>query len=127
IRNPAILNAVITGAISDYGRGLTQNSGGLAIAGGLLSDELVHAGSYVGLIGPGRGLAGDDWVEAQSRWSEPARGRYTTENALEVAYDVLTEMGEDFNAHPGVVELTFFAGMAHRALGDNFCNVVYDG
>lgn len=128
IRNPAILSAVLTGSISDYGRGLTQlGGGGLAIAGGVLSDELVHSGSYVGLAGPSRGLAGDDWVEAQSRWSEPSRGRYTTENALEVAFDVLTEMGEDFEAHAGVAEVTFYAGMAHRALGDNFCNVVYDG
>lgn len=44
-----------------------------------------------------------------------------------VAHDVLTEMGLDPDAHPGVARVTFFAGMAHRALGDNFCNVVYDG
>lgn len=128
IRHPTILNAVLTGAESDYGRGLTQQGGGgLAIAGGLLTDELVHSGSYVGLAGPARGLAGDDWVEAQSRWSEPSRARFTTENAIDVAFDVLTELGEDPDAHPGVARVTFFAGMAHRALGDNFCNVVYDG
>ncbi len=128
IRNPVILGALLTGAESDYGRGLTQlGGGGLAIAGAVLADELVHSGSYVGLEGPSWGLAGDHWVEAQSRWSEPSRGRFTTENAITVAFDVLTELGQDPEAHPGVARVTFFAGMAHRALGDNFCNVVYDG
>ncbi|TVP44698.1 MAG: RagB/SusD family nutrient uptake outer membrane protein [Gemmatimonadales bacterium] len=128
IRNPAILNALLVGAESDYGRGLTQlGGGGLAIASGVLTDELVHSGSYVGLEGPSWGLAGDHWVEAQSRWSEPSRGRFTTENAIEVAFDVLTAQDLDPQSHPGVARVTFFAGMAHRALGDNFCNVVYDG
>ncbi len=128
IRNPAILSALITGAESDYGRGLTQlGGGGLAIAGGVLTDELVHSGSYVGLEGPSWGLAGDHWVEAQSRWSEPSRGRYTTENAIEVAFEVLSDQGIDPESHPGVARITFFAGMAHRSLGDNFCHVVYDG
>jgi starch-binding outer membrane protein, SusD/RagB family len=129
IRNPVILPALLTGAESDYGRGLTQlGGGGLAIAGAVLTDELVHSGSWVGLEGPSWGLAGDHWVEAQSRWSEPSRGRFTTEHAIEVGSEILRDMmGEDPEAHAGIARLTFFAGMANRALGDNFCHVVFDG
>jgi starch-binding outer membrane protein, SusD/RagB family len=128
IRDPVVLGPLLTGAESDYGRGLTQlGGGGLAIAGAVLTDELVHSGSWVGLQGPSWGLAGDHWVEAQSRWSEPSRARWTTENAIQLGSEIVGEMmGEDPEAHPGIARITFFAGMAHRALGDNFCNVVYD-
>jgi len=129
IIDPVILPALLTGAESDYGRGLTQlGGGGLAIAGAVLTDELVHSGSYVGLEGPSWGLAGDHWVEAQSRWSEPSRGRFTTEHAIEVGSEILRDrMGEDPEAHAGIARVTFFAGMANRSLGDNFCHVVFDG
>jgi starch-binding outer membrane protein, SusD/RagB family len=129
IRDPVILDALITGAESDYGRGLTQmGGGGVVIAGGLLVDELVHSGSWVGLQGPSWGLAGDHWVEAQSRWAEPSRGRFTTEHAIELGRDIIENiLGRDPDADPRIARITFFAGMAHRTLGDNFCNVVYDG
>jgi starch-binding outer membrane protein, SusD/RagB family len=129
IRDPIILDPLLTGAESDYGRGLTQmGGGGVVIAGGVLTDELVHSGSYVGLEGPSWGLAGDHWVEAQSRWAEPSRARFTTEHAIELGRDILENLvGVDPDAHPGIARVTFFAGMAHRTLGDNFCNVVYDG
>lgn len=128
IRDPIILNALLTGAESDYGRGLTQNGGGgVVIAGGLLVDELVHSGSWVGLQGPSWGLAGDHWVEAQSRWAEPSRARWTTEHAISLGREIIGDvLDEDPDAHPGIARITFFAGMAHRTLADNFCNVVYD-
>ncbi|HSH45816.1 MAG TPA: RagB/SusD family nutrient uptake outer membrane protein [Longimicrobiales bacterium] len=129
IVDPVILPALLTGAESDYTRGLTQQGGGgIVIAGGLLVDELVHSGSWVGLQGPSWGLAGDHWVEAQSRWSEPSRARFTTEHAIELGREIVEEqLGEDPDAHPTIARVTFFAGMAHRTLADNFCNVVYDG
>lgn len=129
IRDPIILDALLIGAESDYTRGLTQQGGGgVVIAGALLVDELVHSGSWVGLQGPSWGLAGDHWVEAQSRWSEPSRGRWRTEHAIELGREIVGDiMGEDPDAHPGIARVTFFAGMANRLLGDNFCHVVYDG
>ncbi len=128
IRDPVILDALLTGAESDYGRGLTQmGGGGVVIAGGVLTDELVHSGSWVGLEGPSWGLAGDHWVEAQSRWAEPSRARFTTEHAVELGRDIIENLiGEDPDADPRIARVTFYAGMAHRTLADNFCNVVYD-
>ncbi len=134
LRDPVILGPLLTGAESDYSRGLVDYRGGVISHGGLMTDELVHSGSLIALQLASHGRPGI--VDGQGLWDRPAAARWVTENAIRLGSLIVADQAEDPDldprtivdpdAHPGIARITFFAGMSHRTLGDNFCNVVYD-
>lgn len=120
--------ALAAGVAGDYAFAMIQpGGGGLITAGAMLTDELVHVGTWVGLRGPSDGQSRNDWVESQSRWAEPSQARWVAEQAIERITATLTEAGEDPATNKHLAAVTHWAGHANRAMGDNFCNAVIDG
>lgn len=120
--------AIAAGVAGDYAYAMIQpGGGGLITAGAMLSDELVHVGTWVGLRGPSDGDSRDDWIESQSRWAEPSKARWTAENAIGRITSILQEAGEDPQGNKFVAQVTHWAGHANRVMGDHFCNAVIDG
>lgn len=119
------VSALVAGTAGDFAEAMVvPGGGGLYNAGAMLTDELVHVGTWIGLRGLSDGVSYDDWVESQSRWAEPSQARWVAEDAIVRISQILEEQGEDPNSSPAVAEVTMWAGHANRALGDHFCHAV---
>jgi hypothetical protein len=128
LNDPKAISAISAGVAGDYAYSMiTPGGGGLINAGAMLTDELVHVGTWVGLRGPSDGESRDDWVESQSRWAEPSRARWAAENAIERISGILKGEGKDPASNPDVAHVTLWAGHSNRAMGDAFCNAVING
>ena len=67
------VDALVAGAAGDFAQAMiVPGGGGLITAGAMLTDELSHVGTWIGLRGLSDGQSYDDWVESQSRWAEPS-------------------------------------------------------
>lgn len=120
--------AIVAGAAGDVAEAAAEpGGGGLFNAGAMLSDELVHVGTWVGLRGLSDGRSHDDWAEAQSRWGEASQARWVSERGIERVRQILEEQGEEPSSSEHVAELMSWAGHANRILGDHFCNAVING
>ncbi len=122
------IEALVAGAAGDFGAAMiTPGGGGLITAGAMLTDELVHNGTWIGLRGLSDGQSYDDWVESQSRWAEPSQARWVAEDAIERLSTIFENDGDNPETQPEVAEVTMWAGFANKALGDHFCDAVIDG
>ena len=122
------VTALAAGAARDFAQGMiVPGGGGLITAGAMLSDELVHVGTWIGLRGLSDGQSYDDWVESQARWAEPAQARWVAENAIERLTLIFENAGENPEAQPEVAQVTMWAGFSSKALGDHFCEAIIDG
>ncbi|MFO8174913.1 MAG: RagB/SusD family nutrient uptake outer membrane protein [Longimicrobiales bacterium] len=122
------VTAITTGAAGDFAQAMiVPGGGGLITAGAMLSDELVHVGTWIGLRGLSDGQSHDDWVESQSRWAEPSQARWVAENAIGRLSGIFEDQGENPEVQPEVAEVTMWAGFSNKALGDHFCEAVIDG
>ncbi len=122
------VTALVAGAARDYSYALAVPGGGGTItAGAMLTDELVHSGSWIGLRGLSDGESKDDWVESQSRWGEPSQARWVAENGIPRVSAILQEDGQDPNSAKEIATLNLLAGLSNIMLGDNFCDAVIDG
>lgn len=122
------VTALTAGAAGDFaGAMIVPGGGGLITAGAMLSDELVHVGTWIGLRGLSDGQSHDDWVESQSRWAEPSQARWVAEDAIQRLSAIFENEGENPEAQPEVAEVTMWAGYSNKALGDHFCEAVIDG
>ncbi len=122
------IEALAAGVAGDFAEGMiVPGGGGLITAGAMLSDELVHVGTWIGLRGLSDGFSQDDWAESQSRWAEPSQARWVAENAIERLTAVFDELGIDPLSRPEIPSVTMWAGFANKALGDHFCEAVIDG
>lgn len=120
--------AIVAGAAGDVAEAAAEpGGGGLYNAGAMLSDELVHVGTWVGLRGLSDGRSHDDWAEAQSRWGEASQARWVAERGIERVRGILEDQGEDPSSSEYIAELMMWAGHANRMLGDHFCNAVING
>lgn len=129
LNNPKALSALVAGVERDYAYAAIQpGGGGILNAGAMLTDELVHNGTWVGLRGLSDGMSKDDWVEAQSRWAESSQARWVAEKAVErvTAFSGQEGVKEDA-VQKGLARVNMWAGHANRLLGDSFCNAVIDG
>ena len=128
LTTPEAVTALAAGAAGDFAQAMiVPGGGGLINAGAMLSDELSHVGTWIGLRGLSDGQSKDDWVESQSRWAEPAQARWVAEDAIVRLSTIFEEMGENPEVQPEVASVTMWAGYANKALGDHFCVAVIDG
>jgi hypothetical protein len=127
--DPKALSALVAGVTRDYAYAAIQpGGGGLLNAGAMLTDELVHNGTWVGLRGLSDGMSKDDWVEAQSRWAEASQARWVAEQGIERISGFSGQEGADEDAiQEALATVNMWGGHANRLLGDSFCNAVIDG
>lgn len=125
---PEAVEAIVAGSVADYAEAYVEPGGGGTInAGAMLTDELVHSGSWIGLRGLSDGESQDDWVESQSRWAEPSQARWTAEQGIPRVTAILQADGQTPSSHRLIAVLNLHAGLANVMLGDNFCQAVIDG
>lgn len=122
--NPDAVPAIAAGVAGDFAyAAIVPGGGGVYTAGAMLTDELVHVGTWVGLRGLSDGQSRNDWVESQSRWSEPSQARWVAEKAIER----ISALVEDPQSNEYVAQVTHWAGHANRLMGDAFCEAVING
>lgn len=125
---PENIPSIVAGVHGDFAFMMTQpGGGGIITNGALLTDELVHVGTWVGMRGLSNGWTEDDWVEAQSRWAEPSSARWTAEEMLPRVRDLVEEDDRNPDSSPEVAEIAMWAGHANRVMGDTFPIAVIDG
>lgn len=127
--DPKAMSALVAGVTRDFAYATVQpGGGGLYNAGAMLTDELVHSGTWVGLRGLSDGISKDDWAEAQSRWAEASQARWVAEQAVERFQAFQDDPAVNAaSLQKALAKVTMWAGHANRVLGDNFCNAVIDG
>lgn len=124
--HPQNVPAMVAGAHGDFAFTMVSpGGGGMISAGAMLTDEQVHAGTWVGLRGLSNGLTQDDWVEAQSRWGEPSSTRFAAEDFVDRIIE--NDLVDDPSSSPEVAEIAMWAGHANRVMGDTFPVSVFDG
>lgn len=122
--DPTAIPGIIAGVIGDYGFGLIEEGGGgVYVAGGMLTDEVVNSGSWIGLRGLSNGESRDDWVESQLRWALPAKARWVANRAVKR----ISALVEHADRNADVATALLYSGYANRVLGDNFCDGTRDG
>lgn len=122
------VDALVAGAAGDFAEAMVDpGGGGLYMAGAVLTDEMVHVGTWVGLRGLSDGLSSDEWAESQTRWSQASQARWVAEQGIQRISGILEEAGRDPATSPAIAQITLWAGHADRALGDSFCHAVIDG
>ena len=128
LTTPEAVQALVAGVQGNFDQAMIQpGGGGLVTAGAMLSDELVHVGTWIGLRGLSDGQSHDDWVESQSRWAEPSQARWVAEATITRLGDIFAEDGTNPSTSEEPARVTMYAGHANRALGDHFCEAVIDG
>lgn len=126
--NENAIDALVAGAAGDFaGAMVDPGGGGLYMAGAVLTDEMVHVGTWVGLRGLSDGESRDHWAEAQSRWAQASQARWVAEQGIVRITQILEEAGKDPAASSDIAQVSLWAGHADRALGDSFCQAVIDG
>jgi hypothetical protein len=110
------VTALVTGMSADFSEGYDGQSF-LNARGG---PEMTGGGSYYLTGEVRRGLILSENVDGF--WEDAQRARWVAEAGLER----MKEIGEyDFAGNPLTARAYFFAGMANRWLGENFCQVVF--
>jgi starch-binding outer membrane protein, SusD/RagB family len=121
---PDAIPAVVNGAMGAFGNATTiPGGGGVYLSGAILTDELVHVGSWQPVIALNEGRSLNTEPENQSRWGFASRARWMAEDAIrriERILDTPTTNARYLDAH-------LYAGFANRMMGDNFCDAVIDG
>lgn len=122
--DPGAITPLVNGAKGDFGYAATiPGGGGLYTATGLVTDELVHVGTWQPVRLASDGISINSEPENQSRWGYAARARWVAEDAIRRISDLVDDPGS--NADVG--EVTLYAGFANRLKGDTFCDAVIDG
>ncbi len=79
--DPKALPAILAGVRGDFAFATASATGGVYLAGAMLTDEVVHTGTFLGFRNASDGLTKYDDVEANTWWSQMSRARWVTENA----------------------------------------------
>ena len=117
LNDPALIPVLITGLSSDVSDFMDD----AAFDGARLSDELAGSGSYADTGYFRVGWAEQD--EVNNLWEQTHEAAWMAE--LHIArIETLLEPGE-FTGSDYVGRAYVFEGIAHRTLGENYCQVVY--
>src|SRR5690625_149608 len=127
--DPSVARSLLRGVIGDYAQATAgpPGHGGVYMAGALLTDELVGAGTRPAHQGFSEGNVLDSWPEIDELWGEASRARWTAEDLAERLDRVIPKAEdevEERNLLEHQVEAIIWAGFANRMLGDNFCEAV---
>ena len=125
--DPRVIPAIAAGAIGQVavattGRG-AGSSAGLYMGVALLTDELVHSGGSAGFRSLSDGTPADDTPDAEARWANVQSARWTAERAI----SRIGRLVPDSASNRHVATTSLWAGFANRMLGDNFCQVTFNG
>jgi starch-binding outer membrane protein, SusD/RagB family len=124
LNTPGAIDAVVNGVMGQFGYAATiPGGGGLYLSGAILTDELVHVGSWQPVIALNEGRSINTEPENQSRWGFASRARWMAEDAIRRLDQVLDEP----RANARYLDATLYAGFSNRMMGDYFCDAVIDG
>ncbi len=94
---------------------------GYAFTGAILTDDLAGTGSYFSTGQYRRGVFDNE--NSEGFWEQTHEAAWAAGGAWERLQEVLEGEANSFD---GSARLFLLMGLAHRILGDNFCDVVYD-
>lgn len=120
------ISALQAGVAYDFAQATANSSGGAYLWGALLTDELTHVGTWVGMRSLSDGLVIDDCAECTTWWSSPAQARWVANNAMTRVEEVLEGADRDPDATLEVAEIALYAGHINRIMGGYMCNAVQD-
>jgi starch-binding outer membrane protein, SusD/RagB family len=121
---PAAVTPLVNGVKGDFGYATTiPGGGGLYTVSGVLTDELVHVGSWIPIRLASFGISINSEPENQSRWGYAQRARWVAEDAIRRISNIVDNPQN--NSDVGMV--TLYAGFSNRVMGDTFCEAVIDG
>lgn len=107
----------------------SAGSGGVYVAGALLTDELVHSGVRPGFRSLSRGAPDAASAEVNELWAEASRARVNAELGI-ARMERLTPPetpATDVQARGAWMAIgSLFAGFSNRVMGDAFCEAVID-
>ncbi|MCS7082796.1 MAG: RagB/SusD family nutrient uptake outer membrane protein [Bacteroidetes bacterium] len=117
------IDPIVNGVAGDFAWATTiPGGGGLYNAGAMLTDELVHVGTWIGLRLLSNGIP-DDWTEADGRWSGASQARWTAEQAVER----ISKLVENPDRDARVATVAMWAGHMNRVMGDHYGEAVING
>jgi hypothetical protein len=126
--DPKALPAIVAGVRGDFAAATANATGGVYHAGALLTDELVHVGTFLGFRGISDGIVKNDYVEANTWWGWMSRARWVAEDAQRRIIKWFREGAIDSaTAIPNLARVSLYAGHANRVLADHFDFAVIDG
>ncbi len=124
LNSPQGIEVLLNGVHGDFAFSTTQpGGGGIYTSAALLSDELVHSGTWMPLRMLSDGVSINTEPENQSRWASAQTARWSAEDLIERIEDV----DEVDNDGAEMAEANLFSGLSNRMMGDNFCAAVIDG
>ena len=119
LNNQEGLNALVTGLHYDF----SQATDNMAFDISRLSDEMAGSGSYFLTGRFRRGILDNE--DANGAWNTAQQARWVAEDAISRMQEV---SGEDFGDNKDLAARAYLhAGLASRMLGEDFCQVVFDG
>lgn len=115
---PAAMTTLVTGMSADLSTALDD----LIYVTARASDEMAGSGNFTitGLLRVGTIDA--EFIDGE--WGAAQRARWVAESGLERMTEVL---GDDFDGNPLTARAYLLAGLSNRLLGENFCQVTFDG
>jgi hypothetical protein len=117
LNDSELIPVISTGLSSDF----SDIVDGLALDVGRSSDEMAGSGSYSNTGRFRRGILDADDVEGE--WEQAHEARWMAEIHIERIQQLIPET---FDGNWHVARAYVFMGLAHRILGENYCEVSYD-
>lgn len=121
--DPEFMTVLVNGAFGDFAFATANETGGIYHAAALLTDELIHIGSFSGFNNLSRGAHRRMDVEMRTFWAQTSRARWVAENAVNKFEEFFDDPGSD----PRYVLSLLLAGHGNRLIADFFDFVVIDG
>lgn len=113
-----MVETLVTGMSSDFSVAVAS----VAEAGAAMSDEMEGSSNFVWVDEYRRGIASPEFDLV--RWGSVQRARWVAESGIERINRLL---GPEAQGNPDATRALLFAGFSNRILGENFCEVAYDG
>ncbi len=119
---PRAIGPLLAGIEGDLAVATTATGmpGGIFTAGSMITDELVHCGTWTGMQEWNEGTIDNGTAETQTRWSQGSRARWVAEDAIRR----ISKIVDNPDASTYVAQASMWAGFANRVMGDHFCNAV---
>jgi starch-binding outer membrane protein, SusD/RagB family len=118
LENPNMVATLVTGMSADFSVAVAS----VAVAGAAMSDEMEGSSNFVWVREYSRGIPSAEFDLV--RWGNVQRARWVAESGIERIHRLLGA-GAEGNLH--LTRSYVFAGLSNRMLGENFCQVTYDG
>lgn len=118
LEDAGMVQTLVTGMSSDFSVAVAS----VAQASATMSDEMEGSSNFVWVDEYRRGIASPEFDLV--RWGNVQRARWVAESGLERIDRLL---GASAHGNPLVTSAYLHAGFSNRILGENFCEVAFDG